>query len=92
MSQFVITQAVIAYTNGTTDCILQIAVEVPTVGQTFIGRNVSLSSAELSPDWTDAELCEAVADALGVEKDEVSLAVAPAPVAAPVAEPEPDAE
>lgn len=79
MSEFTITQAVIAYANGTTDCVLQIAVDVPTVGQTFIGRTVSLSSADLSEDWTDAELCEAVATKLGVPVADVAVAEAPVP-------------
>jgi hypothetical protein len=80
MSLITISTAVINYTSGTTDCQLSVAVDVPTVGPTFVANSVSLSSADLCEDWTDAELCEAVANKLGVEVDEV--AVAKKPVAA----------
>lgn len=85
MSLITITQAVVAYATGITDCVLTIAVDVPTVGQTYVGRTVSLASADLCPDWTDAQLCAAVATKLGVPVEDV--AVAPGPVPPP--EPEP---
>ena len=80
MSLITISTAVINYTSGTTDCQLSVAVNVPTVGPTFVANSVSLSSADLCEDWTDAQLCEAVATKLGVDPTEV--AVAQAPVAA----------
>ena len=43
-------------------------------------KNGSLSSADLCEDWTDAQLCEAVANKLGVDVEDV--AVAEKPVAA----------
>jgi len=40
---------------------------------------VSIPSADLDPDWTDDQLCAAVATALNVPVADVSVAVAPAP-------------
>lgn len=74
MSSITITQAVIAYATGTTNCVLEIVVDVPTVGQTYVGRTVSLSSADLGPDWTDDQLCEAIAAKLGVPASDVTVA------------------
>lgn len=79
MSLITISTAVINYTSGTTDCQLSVAVDVPTVGPTFVANSVSLSSADLSEDWTDAELCEAVATKLGVPVADVAVAEAPVP-------------
>lgn len=73
-----ISTAVINYTSGTTDCQCSVAVNVPTIGLTYVAKSVSLSSATLPSDWTDAQLCEAVAVALNVDVTDVS--VAPAPV------------
>ncbi len=89
MSLITISTAVINYTAGTTDCQLSIAVDVPTVGQTFVGNSVSLTSADLAEDWTDAQLRAAVAAKLGVPAADV--AVAPGPVPPPPA-PEPVTE
>jgi len=83
MSIFVITQAVVAYESGITQAVLTIAVDVPTIGQTFVGQSVSLNSADLCDDWTDAQLCEAVATKLNVPVEDVSVAVRPEPVAPP---------
>lgn len=85
MTTITISSASINYTAGTTDCALSIAVEVPTVGFTFVGSSCSLSSSDLCPDWTDDQLCAAVADKLGVRFEDVSVAEPPAPA------PEPDA-
>lgn len=83
-----ITSAVINYfPDGITLCQLSVAVDVPTVGQTYIGRTVSLSSADLPADWSDAQLCDAVATALGVPASDVSVAAPPPP--APVVTPDP---
>lgn len=94
MTIITISSAVINYTAGTTDCALSIAVDVPTVGQTFVGGSCSLSSADLGPDWTDDQLCAAVATKLNVPASDVSVAEAPAPTPAsePVSVPEPIAE
>lgn len=78
MALITISTAAINYPAGTTDCQLSVAVDVPTVGKTYVGRTVSLASADLCPDWTDAQLCEAVARALDVPVEDV--AVAPGPV------------
>ena len=75
MSLITISTAVINYTAGTTDCQCSVAVDVPTVGPTIVAQQVSLSSLALGPDWTDSDLCMAVAAALGVAEDEVSVAV-----------------
>lgn len=78
MALITISAATINYAAGTTDCQCSVATDVPTVGLTYIGRSVSLASADLCPDWTDAQLCEAVAAKLGVPASDV--AVAPGPV------------
>jgi succinyl-CoA synthetase alpha subunit len=85
MTTITISSASINYTAGTTDCQCSVAVDVPTIGQTFVAQFVSLSSADLGPDWTDAQLCDAVAAKLGVPASDVSVAEAPAPVAADAA-------
>lgn len=77
-----VNSAFINYVTGSTECQCCVVVDVPTLGRTYLAKSVSLSNAKLSPDWTDAELCEAVADALELDRDEVSVAQAPAPVAA----------
>jgi hypothetical protein len=73
-----ISTASINYTSGTTDCACSVAVDVPTIGTTYVGRSVSLASDDLGPDWTDADLCAAVAAKLDVDVADVS--VAPGPV------------
>jgi hypothetical protein len=79
MTLITISQASINYTSGHTDCACSVAVDVPTIGQTFVGQSVSLNSADLCDDWTDAQLCEAVANKLGVPVEDVSVAVRPEP-------------
>jgi hypothetical protein len=83
MTLITISQASINYTSGHTDCACSVAVDVPTIGQTFVGQSVSLDSGDLTDDWTDAQLCEAVANKLGVLVADVSVAVRPEPVAPP---------
>jgi hypothetical protein len=80
MTLITISQASINYTSGHTDCACSVAVDVPTIGQTFVGQSVSLDSADLCDDWTDAQLCEAVANKLNVPVEDVSVAVRPEPV------------
>lgn len=79
MPLITISTAVINYTSGTTDCQLSVAVDVPTVGPTFVANSVSLSSADLCEDWTDAQLCAAVAAKLNVPVTDVAVAEAPVP-------------
>ena len=74
-----ISTAVINYTSGTTDCQCSIETTVLSIGTTYVGTSVSLQSTDLAPDWTDADLCAAVATALNVPVTDVSVAVAPAP-------------
>jgi len=74
-----ISTAVINYTSGTTDCQCSIETDVLSIGTTYVGTSVSLQSSDLAPDWTDADLCAAVATALNVPVTDVSVAVAPAP-------------
>jgi hypothetical protein len=72
-----ISTAVINYTSGTTDCQCSIETTVLSIGVTYVGTSVSLQSDDLSPDWTDDELCAAVATKLNVPVADVSVAVAP---------------
>ena len=81
-----ISTATINYTSGTTDCQCSIATEVVSIGLTYVGTSVSLLSSDLAPDWTDDQLCAAVAAKLGVPVSDVSVAVPPAPPE-PVVEP-----
>jgi hypothetical protein len=88
MTLITISQASINYTSGTTDCQCSIETQVLSIGTTYVGTSVSVLSTDLAPDWTDDQLCAAVATKLNVPVTDVSVAIAP--VAAPVAEPEPD--
>lgn len=72
-----ISTAVINYTAGTTDCQCSIETQVLSIGTTYVGTSVSLQSTDLAPDWTDDQLCAAVATALNVPVTDVSVAVAP---------------
>ena len=78
-----ISTAVINYTSGTTDCQCSIETVVLSIGTTYVGTSVSLLSADLAPDWTDDQLCAAVAAKLGVPVADVSVAVPPPPPPAP---------
>lgn len=90
MSLITISTAVINYTSGTTDCQCSIETQVVSIGTTYIGTSVSLLSADLAPDWTDDQLCAAVAAALNVPASDVSVASPPAPAPTPEPEPTPD--
>lgn len=74
-----ISTAVINYTSGTTDCQCSIETVVLSIGTTYVGTSVSLLSADLAPDWTDDQLCAAVAAKLNVPVADVSVASPPAP-------------
>ncbi len=84
-----ISTAVINYTSGTTDCQCSIETVVLSIGTTYIGTSVSLLSADLAPDWTDDQLCAAVAAKLNVPVSDVSVASPPPLPPAPEPEPEP---
>ena len=79
-----ISTAVINYTSGTTDCQCSIETQVLSIGTTYVGTSVSLLSADLAPDWTDDQLCAAVAAKLNVPVADVSVASPPPPPPAPV--------
>jgi hypothetical protein len=85
-----ISTAVINYTSGTTDCQCSIETVVLSIGTTYVGTSVSLLSSDLAPDWTDDQLCAAVAAKLGVPVSDVSVAVPPPPPPAPEPTPEPE--
>ena len=72
-----ISSTVINYTSGTTDCQCSSETVVLSIGVTYVGTSVSLLSADLAPDWTDDQLCAAVATKLGVPASDVSVATAP---------------
>lgn len=74
MALVTISSAVINYTSGTTDCQCSIETEVLSIGTTYVGTHVSIASGELTPDWTDDELCAAVAAKLTVPVAEVAVA------------------
>jgi hypothetical protein len=82
-----ISTAAINYTSGTTDCQCSIETVVLSIGTTYVGTSVSLLSSDLAPDWTDDQLCAAVAAKLNVPVADVSVASPPPPPPAP--EPEP---
>lgn len=85
----IVTTAAINYTMGSTDCQVSVAAD-SVVGATYVQTMVALVSADLPPDWTDAQLCAAVAAKLGVPASDVSVASAPVPPAPPaVVEPPP---
>jgi hypothetical protein len=68
-----ITTAAVQYTSATTE--VHCTIEADTVlGPTITQRVLPLSNSDLPPDWTDADLCAAVADAFGVALADVSVA------------------
>ena len=75
----------IQYQSNTTECHCVIVAD-SIVGATTVQQMVVLDSADLTDDWTDAELCEAVATKLGVPVEDVSVAVRPEPVVVDVPE------
>lgn len=72
-----INTAAIQYGSGTTECHCVLVAET-IAGPVSVTRMVVLDSTTLSDDWTDAQLCAAVALALGVPSEDVSVAAAPA--------------
>lgn len=82
-----INTAAIQYASGTTECHCVITAAT-VVGPTTVTQVVVLDSTTLAADWTDADLCEAVAAELDVPAADVSVAVVP-PAPAPTPEPTP---
>lgn len=74
----VINTAAIQYPAGTTECHCAITA-ITVVGPQTVTQVVVLDSTTLAADWTDAQLCAAVAAALNVPAADVSVAVPPAP-------------
>ena len=72
MTPITIRTAAIQYGTGQTECHCEV------VADSIVGPQVSLvvvplDSTSLSDDWTDEELCAAVAKALGVDEKDVSV-------------------
>lgn len=83
----VINTAAIQYPASTTECHCAITAQT-VVGPSTVTQVVVLDSTTLADDWTDDQLCAAVAAALNVPAADVSVAVPPAPPA-PVEDPAP---
>lgn len=66
--------AAIQYGGGTTDAYCVIAAAT-VAGVTTVQQVVSLVSSTLPDNWEDADLCAAVAAALGVPVEDVAVAV-----------------
>ena len=73
----VINTAAIQYAQGTTECHCVITADT-VVGPTTVQQVVVVDSTTLAEDWTDTDLCVAVAEKLGVPASDVSVADAPA--------------
>ena len=69
--------ASIQYGTGTTDAHCVIVADT-VAGATTVQQVVSLVSSTLPNNWTDAELCAAVAAALSVPVEDVTVAAVPA--------------
>ena len=66
--------AAIQYADGTTEC--HCVITAATVaGASTVQRIVVLESTTLAADWTDADLCAAVASSLNVPVADVGVAV-----------------
>lgn len=72
----IINTAAIQYAQGTTECHCVITADT-VVGPTTVQQVVVVDSTTLAENWTDADLCAAVATALGVPAEDVSVADAP---------------
>ena len=75
MAAITIQTALIDYEHGVTQCLCLVAATTA-VGPSAIAQTVSLLSADLPPDWTDGQLCAAVAASLGVPASDVAVATA----------------
>lgn len=73
MAAVLITSTDIWYAGGKT--IARCRVEASSIlGPTYYDTPVELDSSTLAPDWTDAQLCVAVAGALNVPIADVAVA------------------
>jgi hypothetical protein len=69
----VITTAAVQYASATTE--VHCTIQADTVlGPSTTQRVLPLASDALPPDWTDADLCAAVAEAFDVDVADVSVA------------------
>lgn len=77
MTPVTINTAAVQYASGTTECH---CVETVTgvTGTTTVSFVTVIDSATLADDWTDEQLCAAVAQKLGIPAADVSVADAPA--------------
>ena len=87
MTPVTINTAAIQYAQGTTECHCVIVAQT-VAGPTTVQQVVVLDSTTLAEDWTDADLCAAVAASLNVPASDVSVASAP-PAPEPTPEPAP---
>lgn len=69
----VINTAAIQYASGTTECHCIITADT-ILGPSTVSKVIPLNSADLAPDWTDADLCAAIATHLSVPVEDVSVA------------------
>jgi hypothetical protein len=69
-----ITTAAIQYGGNTTECYCAMLAET-VAGPAILNKVVTLDSTTLADDWTDDDLCAAVAAALNVPVADVSVAV-----------------
>lgn len=76
MTPVTINTAAIQYAQGTTECHCVIVAQT-VAGPTTVQQVVVLDSTTLAQDWTDADLCAAVAASLNVPTADVSVASAP---------------
>jgi hypothetical protein len=76
MTPVTINTAAVQYASGTTECH---CVETVTgvTGTTTVSFVTVIDSATLADDWTDEQLCAAVAQKLGIPAADVSVADAP---------------
>jgi len=69
----IITTAAVQYASATTE--VHCTIQADTVlGPSMTYRVLPLANDALPPDWTDADLCAATAEAFGVPASDVSVA------------------
>jgi hypothetical protein len=76
MTAITIVTAAIEYRTGATNGYCEARAETA-LGEGVSATMVPLESGSLADDWTDADLCAAVAKALGVAVEDVSVATPP---------------
>lgn len=90
MASIIVRTAALQYGTGKIDCHCAMTVATP-FGDTEVIRVLVLIESEAlgTPDWTDEDLCVAVATALGVDPSEVAVQE-PLPDVQVTAPPQPD--